>query len=249
MATFLLVHGMFHGGWCWERLVPKLEAAGHVVHAPDLAGCGSDPTPHKDVSLDTWARMIAGIAERAGDRVILVGHSRGGIVVSQAAEHANEHVSVIVYLAAMMLPNGNSARSMAEMFTRHGLSPPAAGITPLFTENGLTMRPPANLIDVLYGPLSTSDREWAEAHLSEEAASPLITPLCLSDSRYGRVPRIYIEATQDRALPLERQRAMCTCHPPIETRSLLSEHMVMVTAVDAVADMLVDIAVRYVGCS
>jgi hypothetical protein len=145
----------------------------------------------------------------------------------------------------MMLPDGNSALTMTELFTRHGLTPPPAGITPSISEDGLTLRPPANTIDVLYGSISTADRAWAEARLGTEATAPLMTPLSLSSVRYGCVPRIYIEAAEDRALPLERQRAMIACHPPLETRSIASEHMVMVTATNALAAMLLGIAAHY----
>ncbi|HLY58890.1 MAG TPA: alpha/beta fold hydrolase, partial [Stellaceae bacterium] len=75
MSSFVLVHGAWHGKWCWEKLVPLLEAAGHEVLAPDLPGMGDDRTP-ATLSLAAWADFVARRIEDCAEPVILVGHSR-----------------------------------------------------------------------------------------------------------------------------------------------------------------------------
>ena len=86
MSQFLLVHGAFHGAWCWRKTVAELEKRGHRAKAIDLPGQGDDRTPLKDVTLDTMVDKI--IAEMAGlpGKTILVGHSLGGIPISVTGE-------------------------------------------------------------------------------------------------------------------------------------------------------------------
>ncbi len=76
MARFILVPGAMHGGWCWERIVPLLGAAGHEVLAPDLPGTNGDPTPYADDILAQWADFVADLARKGRERAVLVGHSR-----------------------------------------------------------------------------------------------------------------------------------------------------------------------------
>jgi pimeloyl-ACP methyl ester carboxylesterase len=111
MATFVLVHGAFHGGWCWYKIVPLLEAKGHRVLAPDLPGLGDDHTPLADLSLAAWTDSVAAKLHVLGTPVILVGHSRGGIVISEVAERVPEHVSALVYLTAFLVSDGESLQS------------------------------------------------------------------------------------------------------------------------------------------
>ena len=85
MSTFVLVHGGWSGGWCWDKVVPLLEEAGHEVQAPDLPGSGDDPTPIPEVSLRGYAERICGVLDARPEPAVLVGHSSGGSVVSQAA--------------------------------------------------------------------------------------------------------------------------------------------------------------------
>ena len=108
MATFILIHGAWHGGWCWERVVPLLEAQGHRVLAPDLPGMGNDHAPLNTITLDTWARFVADLIRQQNEKVILVGHSRGGVVISQAAEYVPKHIQGLIYLAAFLIPKGET---------------------------------------------------------------------------------------------------------------------------------------------
>src|SRR5690348_12061426 len=118
MTSFVLIHGAWHGGWCWQRVTPLLEAAGHRVWAPDLPGLGSDRTPLEQVTLDTWRDFVCKHLERAGEPAILVGHSRGGVVISAVAEAMPEKIARLAYLAAFLVPDG---KTLGEMY---GLLPP-----------------------------------------------------------------------------------------------------------------------------
>src|SRR5690242_4856292 len=106
MATFVMAHGAWHGGWCWTKVVPLLERAGHAAIAPDLPGHGADTTPAREVTLQAYTDRVCQVALAQAEPVVLVGHSMGGLVISQAAEQCPEAMRTLVYITAFLLPNG-----------------------------------------------------------------------------------------------------------------------------------------------
>src|SRR4051794_22012520 len=108
MATTLLIHGAWHGAWCWHKLAPLLEAAGARVLAPDLPSMGADSTPPGVITLDYWARFIADLIEQQDEPVTLVAHSRGGVIASRVAELVPDRLEKLVYVAAYLLPAGGT---------------------------------------------------------------------------------------------------------------------------------------------
>jgi pimeloyl-ACP methyl ester carboxylesterase len=118
MANFLLIHGACHGGWCWERVAPLLEAAGHSVAAPDLPGHGDDATPMSELSLERYGAFVAELAVSYGP-VVLVGHSMAGAVISRAAEAVPDQIERLVYLTAYLPQSGESLASLRGAIWKH----------------------------------------------------------------------------------------------------------------------------------
>lgn len=108
MTQFLLVHGAWHGAWCWEKVVPLLAEMGHAAAAIDLPGQGDDPTPAASVTVDDYVRAIGEALRSAGGRSVLVGHSMGGIAISAAAEAHPDLIERLVYVTAFLPRNGES---------------------------------------------------------------------------------------------------------------------------------------------
>src|SRR5579863_10548008 len=110
MATFVLVHGAWYGGWCWQRVIPFLAAAGHEVYAPTLTGLAeraSELSP--EVGLDTHVQDIVGLlVEKDLHGVVLVGHSYGGMVITGAVDQAPERIAHLVYLDTFVPRDGES---------------------------------------------------------------------------------------------------------------------------------------------
>src|ERR1700720_1352150 len=108
--TFVLVHGAWHGGWCWSRVADRLRAAGHQVFTPTQTGLGErKPLLSKDITLDTFTRDIVNVIEAEElSNVILVGHSFGGHAISGVAGAMPEKISHLVYLDSLMVEGGKT---------------------------------------------------------------------------------------------------------------------------------------------
>jgi pimeloyl-ACP methyl ester carboxylesterase len=115
MARFVLVHGAFGGAWCWEPVIAPLEAAGHTVDAPDLPGCGADHTPVEAATLANYAKRVCDVLASRPEQAILVGHSMGGVVMTQATSDCPEHVASLVFVGAFMPANGQSLLDLAQL--------------------------------------------------------------------------------------------------------------------------------------
>ena len=108
MTTYVLVHGAWHGGWCWRKVRAALEATSADVHTPTLTGLGERAhLASRDISLDTHVSDVLGVLETEDlSEVVLVGHSYGGIVVTAVADRAADRVARLVYLDAVVPRDG-----------------------------------------------------------------------------------------------------------------------------------------------
>jgi pimeloyl-ACP methyl ester carboxylesterase len=222
MATFILIHGSWHGGWCFDHVADALRAAGHDVIAPDLPGMGGDEATLRAVSLQGWADFAVALCRDAGQRpVILAGHSRGGLVVSQAAETAPDAIDALVYICAMMLPDG---MARAQFKTLEGPNPAFdAIISPLFGGAGTVVDPAR--AGAIFAQLSPrADVEQAMARLVAEPHAPRSTPLRLTPARFGSLPRHYIECLHDKTIAITSQRRMQAMVPGAMVTSLDADH-------------------------
>lgn len=110
MATFVLVHDAWHGGWCWRKLVPFLHARDHQVYTPTLTGLGEHRhLLRRDIGLETHIQDIVSVLVYEDlAEVILIGHGYGGMVISGVAEQAAQRITRLVYFDAFVPENGQS---------------------------------------------------------------------------------------------------------------------------------------------
>jgi pimeloyl-ACP methyl ester carboxylesterase len=243
MANFILIHGAMHGGWCWERVVSLLTRRGHQVTAPDLPGMGADGLSPAAVTLETWSRFTTDVLHAQRGKSILVGHSFGGMVISEAAESAPDRIETLVYLTALLPRNGRSAFDL----TRREEEPDGKARIELHpSQDGATITAkPAEARAFLYG--ETPD-EWAERAISRlvpQPLAPLKAPASLSDTNFGRVPRAYVECLRDRILPLSLQRAMHAASPCGTVLDIDTDHSPFYSAPEATAIHLLQIAAQF----
>jgi pimeloyl-ACP methyl ester carboxylesterase len=204
MADFLLVHGAWHGAWCWHKVIPELEALGHRAIAIDLPGHGVDKTPTADVTLDACAERVGAALATLPGPAVLVGHSMGGVVITEAAERYCERVAGLVYLTAIVLRDGEA---MTDNPVKASPREFMAGFIP--TPDGIATRfDPARMRDALYADCSAADLALAQLCLVPQATAVMQTPIRATPERWGAIPRSYITCSEDRALTLEGQRGM-----------------------------------------
>jgi pimeloyl-ACP methyl ester carboxylesterase len=189
VTTYVLIHGAFHGGWCWYKLAALLEARGAKVIAPDLPGHGR--RAGETATFQAYIDSVADLLRRQPEPVVLVGHSMGGAVITAAAEAAPEKVARLVYLTAFIGPSGISMTG--------ALSSQAAG-------DGL-IPVSERALPALYSDCAKEDVMLARLCLTPQAAEPLLAPIVWTPERWGRIPRAFIGCTRDRIYSIADQRA------------------------------------------
>jgi pimeloyl-ACP methyl ester carboxylesterase len=220
IRRIVLIHGASHGAWCWERVTPLLEALGYQVQAPDLPGLGDDPLPPAKVTFQNYVDRVAEVLLGSPAPALLVGHSLGGTSISQAAERVPEQVAKLVYLAAFLPRDGESADR-----TGFGEMPESAGravrASPV---DGAHEFDPALAAEVFYHQCDPDVAQWAVQHLRPQANAPVGATLRLSTERWGAIPKVYIRCAQDRALPPAFQQWLCDRMPEVRQRVMDSDH-------------------------
>lgn len=253
MATFILVHGAFHGGWCWQRVAPLLERAGHRVLAPDLPGSGHDPSPPTEARLSSYAGRIAALIDSLVDRPILVGHDLGSVVCAQVAEQRAWRVVGSVHLAGPMLRSGESVRGLlAEFAARTPADDRAEGPDDdhamrcaRLSADGLCLQlPPAATRELYYHRCHPEDAVQAAARLSPQPAAVYGDPVQLTTDGWGRVPRWYVECTDDQAIPPSLQRRMIERVSLRKVYELDADHAPFLSAPVELAEVLLDVATQ-----
>jgi pimeloyl-ACP methyl ester carboxylesterase len=242
MATFILVHGGMHGGWCWTEVVRHLTAAGHRALAPDLPGMGTDRTPPQDVTLEMTGGFIAGLVRSQSEKVVLVGHSLGGITITEAAERVPEAIAGLVYVSAVLIPSGTAAMSTLK---RTGELPPGVSLS---ADSATLFVDPKYARERYYNGCAEADVERALALLVPQPTRPMLDRVFHTPQRFGAIPRAYVECLDDNALALEIQRsqraalpcdpvfAMQTSHSPfLHAPRVLSEHLIAAATAFATA--------------
>jgi pimeloyl-ACP methyl ester carboxylesterase len=240
MASFVMIHGAWHGGWAFEPLRARIETAGHRFCAPDLPGMGGDDDMLAGITLDDWAAFAVAQcrALRGNGPVLLCGHSRGGIVLSQAAERDPAAMDMLVYICAMLIPSGVSRAE----FQKDQLPNPAFKAIVRPTPGGQGTWIDTERAAEVFAQLSPADAVAdALGRLAAEPDRPRATPLHLTAGRFGSVPRHYIECLHDRTIPIEDQRRMQRLQPCEKVIALDADHSPFLSAPDALADALLSL--------
>ena len=236
MSTFILIHGAWHGGWCWEKVKYILEQNGHIVLAPDLPGHGEDKTPICDISLESYVDCVCDLLDRQQEKVILVGHSLGGLTITQAAEKHPDTIEVLVYLSALLLRNGDSRHSISD-------SEPSGSMLAEYRElnkkEGYSTVKEQGSEKVFYNDCSDDDILWAKSKLVPQSLQPMDVPMSTSKKNFGSVRRMYIECLQDKAIIPEFQKKMYTELPCEKVITMNTSHSPFLSAPRELANHLI----------
>jgi len=234
MSTFVLVHGAWHGGWAWSEVAQRLRRQGHEVHTPDLPGHGNDRTPISEITLQAYADRVASVIDQATQPVVLVGHSMGGVVISQAAEVRPRAIKSLVYVCAFLLQDGQTLLQIAD----HDRDACVLRNLVFAADHRSAVLKPEVIREVFYGDCTPEVAEWAEKQLNPQAAAPLATPLRVTPENFARIPRIYVECLQDRAISMAVQREMYRAMPCREVFTLEASHSPMLSKPEELTKIL-----------
>jgi pimeloyl-ACP methyl ester carboxylesterase len=280
-AAYVLVHGGWHNQSAWDKVTPILEAAGHIVLTLDLPGAGAntiaptslgarpfdlaafaaEPSPVAGVTQAERTQAVVALVKHAASvadgKVILVGHSAGGMTISAVAEQVPELLAAIVYIAGFLVPNGLSLLAMLPHETMSSalsvglfLGDPV-GIGATRINPGPADEAYRSLLKAsFYADVNDADFAGAAAQLhSDEPNGGALAPSDITPGGFGSVPRHYVRTTQDRAVPLAGQDHMIaavdgTIGGTTITHTLDSSHSPFLSQPAALATILLDIFVQ-----
>lgn len=231
---FVFIPGSFHAAWCWYKMQPLLNKDGHTSEAVDLPAHGMDQTPIPQVTLDMYVDAVCKVLDKYDKPVVLIGHSRAGIIISQVAERMPEKIHRLVYLCAFLIPDGEPMVATALKDTASALVSHL-----IFNEaEGWHYAQPAIFKEAFYNDCSAEDVALCQALLSKEPNAPVGTPLRLSAERFGSVSKVYIHTTLDNTITYGLQKEMVRRIPVDQTFELTAGHSPFLSQPGRLADIL-----------
>src|SRR6185437_14123889 len=234
--TFVLVHGAWHGGWCWSRVADRLRAAGHQVFTPTQTGLGERRhLLSKDITLDTFRTDIVNVIEAEElSKIVLVGHSFGGLAISGVADVMPERIRHLVYLDSLVVEGGKSPFDSLPadvVAARRKLAEESSG--------GLSLpNPPPSA----FGVLEAYNAEWVKRRLTPHPLSTYTSKQNIKGPVGNNLPRTYIHCTNPSYAALQASRDWVKAQAGWRWAEIATVHDAMVTAPDELAKMLMGVS-------
>jgi pimeloyl-ACP methyl ester carboxylesterase len=232
MADFVLVHGAWHGAWCWKKIVPPLWAAGHRVFAVTLTGVGERAhLLSKAITLDTHIADVVGLIESEElPDPILVGHSYAGVVITGAAARLGTRLRHLVYLDAVVLRSGESWSSTHTPETQ-------AARRQAIAEHGALPPPDPGLFG-----LAGADRDWVARRQTPHPGGVYDAPLEFDPQRLQGLSRTFIDCTSPALATIDVSRTRVRGEPGWNLVEIATGHDAMISAPDALQQALTRLA-------
>ena len=239
MATFVLVHGAWLGGWCWHRVAPRLRTAGHDVYTPTLTGLGERAhlaTP--DVNVETHVRDVVNVVEFEDlHDVVLVGHSYGGVVIRAVASRIPDRIAHLIYLDAFVPSDG---RSVFDLFEDHESYDLLNWWREQISQDPTGWQSPPPEGDI--GIEDEADRRWVTERFTPQPAATLTQAVSLEQPAATATQHSFIICTPIRPGSLiaafgEQARG----DPKWKYRETEAGHNAMITEPEALVDLLIDL--------
>lgn len=236
MADYVLVHGAWHGGWCWKRVARLLRTAGHEVFTPTLTGLGErEHLMSPAIGLDTHVDDILGVIEYEDlQDVILVGHSYAGMVITGVADKVPERVGRLVYLDAFVPEDGKALVDY---------QPPET--LALFKEKTRTEGEGYKLPPVIppeaFGVTDEDDLAWVRPRMNPHPFKTKLDPVHAANPRARAIPRTFIWCNDPADVPFAQFAARARSDPSWQYFELATGHDAMVTKPHEVAELLLQV--------
>jgi pimeloyl-ACP methyl ester carboxylesterase len=244
--VFVLVHGAWHGGWCWRRVADRLQAAGARVLTPTLTGCGERAhLMAPEVGLETHIQDVVAVieAEELTD-VHLCGHSYGGMVITGVCDRLKDRIASVLYLDAAVPTDGQTMITQSPGITSEAATATEAGLRAL-APDGVAMQvfPDVTIFGVAAGG---EDEAWLKRRLTPHPLKTWLDPIRLTNGGSDGLRRAYVHCV-DPVLPMASfpaHYARLRADQSWSVSTLATGHDAMITAPAAVADLLLSQTVR-----
>jgi pimeloyl-ACP methyl ester carboxylesterase len=237
--SYVLVHGAWHGGWCWARVGPRLVAAGHRVFAPSLTGLGDRAHLFgAQVSLATHVDDVLELieSEELRDGLVLVGHSYGGNVITGVADALRERIAHCVFLDAVVPPPGTTQWCWADFNTPEDRQLRLAGVRDHGAGVALPPPPPQ-----AFGVTGLDDVRWLHRRMRPMPIGTYLGEIALRRGGSDGLPRTYVAAANPPYRPMQPVYDRVRPDPSWRWRTVDTGHDMMVTAPDALAALLLEV--------
>jgi pimeloyl-ACP methyl ester carboxylesterase len=223
MSRVVLVHGAFHNASCWDKLKKEMEASGHDVIAIDLPSHGSDPTPIESVVLATYADKVVDVLAQSEEPAVLIGHSMGGMVVTQAADTflaQGGKLKQLIYIAAFVPRDGQSLVDLAGQ--PEGAGDMVQANVEVSGEPPVGIMPADKATEAFYGDCTPEVAAAAIANLGPQPILAFVMPVSITNDR--DIKRSYVRTMKDKALPSALQGKMAASNNITDVVEISSDH-------------------------
>jgi pimeloyl-ACP methyl ester carboxylesterase len=232
MTTFVLVHGAWHGGWCWNRVAHLLSAKQHTVMTPTLTGLGERSHLLKpDIDLESHISDVVNVIKWQELRdIVLVGHSYGGAVISGVAERMEKSIASLVMLDAFIPASGQSVSDQ--------MAPQRRDAILKASSEGVTSFPP---VPAAAFNVNENDRTWVDAQCTPHPIKCFLQKLELTGARDRIAKKAYIRAANYDSTPFDAALSQAR-NERWRTFEIAAGHDVMIDAPAQLAEMLEDLS-------
>jgi pimeloyl-ACP methyl ester carboxylesterase len=235
--TYVLVHGAWQASWVWEAVRNDLLKNGNKVIVVELPGHGNDNTPAQSLSLDIYRDKVIEAISKADGKVILVGHSMGGMVITAVAEKVPGKISKLVYIGAFLPASGQALTDLA-------YSDPGSRLGPALVPSAdhLTIDVKRDSLDWLFINDGTAvEKEMVLTHYRAEPAIPFTNKVELTKEGFGAVEKLYIKTTQDNVISPGLQDRMIAAAGIKTVYEINTSHSPFLSQPKTVSDLLIKI--------
>jgi pimeloyl-ACP methyl ester carboxylesterase len=231
--TFVLVHGAWHGGWCWQRVARLLRAQGHEVFTPTLTGLGErSHLLSAGVNLATHIADVVNVIEWEGlNRIVLCGHSYAGFVISGVAEQAEDRIASLVFLDAFVPQNGDRMVDITAQATRDAIEGAA--------KQGAIGVPPRS---AAFFQVNEKDRAWVDALCTPHPIGTMLEPIRLTGARERVAKKSYVRARPYPNPGFDAAFARLQQDPSWRVMDVPCGHDVMVDMPEQLTEILLEVA-------
>jgi pimeloyl-ACP methyl ester carboxylesterase len=236
--TFVLVHGAWQAPYAWQFVKDQLERKGQRVVVVELPGHGADKTAPATLSMDVYRDKVIAAIQAIQGKVVLVGHSMGGVVVTAVAEKIPDRIAQLVYIGAFLPANGQSLLALAATDSTSLLG---AALVPSADQLTLDIKP-ESIVPIFIQDGSDAVKQLVIENYRSEPAIPFTNPVSVTEANFGKVAKYYLYTAQDHAVGLSLQKRMVAAAGIKNTFTLNSSHCPFLSMPNQVTTLLLDIA-------